>query len=208
MANDGEISQVDDLFFDDERWGLRYFVVNTGGWLSGRRVLISPSTVDASASTEKSLRVRLSRKQVEQSPDVDTKKPISRQYEEILAEYYGAPLYWAPEATAMPVNERGAQAARELERAERSVGESHLHSSDEVRGYAIEAPDGAIGHVEDILVDDADWSVADLVVDTKNWLPGKEVLIPPSAVTDIDWRGRQVRLRMRREDIENRPAAP
>jgi sporulation protein YlmC with PRC-barrel domain len=209
MATDGEIGQVDNLFFDDERWGLRYFVVNTGSWLRGRRVLISPESVDASRSTEKSLRVNLSRKQVEGSPDVDTQKPVSRQYEEIFAKYYGFPLYWAPpEAAAMPLPGRTAEAERELKRAERKVGESHLRSSDEVRGYAIEARDGTVGHVEDILVDDEGWSVADLVVDTKNWLPGKEVLIPPSAVKDIDWMGRQVRLRMRRKDIESRPAAP
>src|SRR5919201_4611235 len=177
-ATDGEIGKVDQLYFDDEHWGMRYLVVNTGNWLRGRKVLISPASIDRSRSTEAAIRVNLSRKQVEQSPDVDTEKPVSRQYEEIYAKYYGFPLYWAPaEAAAAPAAARAAETDRKLQAAERKTTESHLRSSDEVIGYSIQAPDGVIGHVEDLLVDDETWSVAHLVVDTRDWLPGKEVRV-------------------------------
>src|SRR5206468_9733414 len=94
-ATDGPIGVVDEIYFDDQRWGVRYFVVNTGGWLAGRKVLISPVSIDSARSSEKALSVALSRKQIEQSPSVDSDKPVSRQYEEIFARYYGYPYYWA-----------------------------------------------------------------------------------------------------------------
>lgn len=207
VATDGEIGQVDQLYFDDETWGMRYLVVNTGGWLRGRKVLISPAAIDRSRSSEAAISVTLSREQVEKSPEVDTEKPVSRRYEEVHARYYGYPYYWT--AAPVPIAPPGPADARETEElneAERKAGESHLRSSDEVIGYSIEASDGAIGHVEDLLVDDETWSVADLVVDTRTWLPGKEVLVPPSAVKGIDWKTRQVRLGVRRKEIERQSA--
>src|SRR5688572_12910010 len=202
-AKDGEIGRVDEVYFDDEDWRLRYFVVDTGGWLSGRKVLISPVSVDRSKSTEDALAVALSRDQVEHSPDVDADKPVDRQYEEAYARYYGYSLYWAPpEAAGMPTVERSGKRARQLKEAERKAGESHLRSSDEVIGYSIHAADGPIGHVDDIRIDDRNWAVSDLVVDTRDWLPGKTVLLTPSAVKDIDWSARQVRVAMRREEVE------
>jgi sporulation protein YlmC with PRC-barrel domain len=204
-AKDREIGRVDEVYFDDEDWRLRYFVVDTGGWLSGRKVLISPVSVDRSKSTEDALAVALSREQVEHSPDIDADKPVDRQYEEAYARYYGLPLYWAPPeaAGALPAVERSAERARKLEEAERQASHSHLRSSGEVIGYAIHASDGRIGHVEDLRIDDRNWSVSDLVVNTGDWLPGKRVLVPPSAVTEIDWNAREVRIAgMSRREVE------
>lgn len=202
-AKDGEIGRVDHVYFDDAEWRVRYFVVDTGGWLSGRKVLISPVSVDRSRSSEDALAVALSREQVEHSPSIDADKPVDRQYEEAYARYYGVPLYWAPpEAAAMPTGERSGRRARGLEAAERKAAQSHLRSSDELIGYAIRAVDGTIGHVEDLRVDDRNWAIAGLVVDTRDWLPGKKVLVPPSAVKDIDWNTREVRLSMSRQDVD------
>jgi sporulation protein YlmC with PRC-barrel domain len=208
-ASDGEIGKVDQVYFDDEDWRVRYFVVDTGGWLSGRKVLISPVSIDRSKSSDNAIAVALSRDQVEHSPSVDADKPVDRQYEEAYARYYGYSLYWAPpEMAAMTTVERSGKAERQLKKAERKASESHLRSSDEVIGYSIHAADGRIGHVEDIRVDDRNWAVSDLVVDTRDWLPGKKVLVPPSAVEDIDWSAREVRLRMRREEVNRAcPAA-
>jgi sporulation protein YlmC with PRC-barrel domain len=202
-ARDGEIGAVDEVYFDDQDWRVRYFVVDTGGWLSGRRVLISPVAVDRAKSSEHALAVGLSREQVEHSPGIEADKPVDRQYEEAYARYYGYPLYWAaPEMALVPPVEPSAEQARQLNEAEHRAAASHLRSSDDVVGYSIHAADGRIGHVEDIRVDDRNWAVADLVVDTRDWLPGKKVLVPPSAVEGIDWRARQVRLRMRRAEVE------
>lgn len=201
-ARDGEIGSVDQVYFDDQDWRVRYFVVDTGGWLPGRKVLISPVSIDRSRSSEDAIAVGLSRDQVEHSPGIDADKPVDRQYEEAYARYYGISLYWAPpEAAVVPPVDRSDKRAQKLMEAERKAAESHLRSSGEVIGYAIHAADGRIGHVEDLRVDDRNWAVSDLVVDTRDWLPGKKVLVPPSAVEAIDWETREVRLRMSREDV-------
>jgi sporulation protein YlmC with PRC-barrel domain len=207
-ASDGDIGQVDQVYFDDQDWRVRYIVVDTGGWLSGRKVLISPVSIDRAKSSENAIAVDLSREQVEHSPSVDADKPVDRQYEEAYARHYGLSLYWAPpEAAAMPAVERSGKRARQLKEAERKASESHLRSSGEVIGYSIHAADGAIGHVDDILVDDRNWAIADLVVDTRDWLPGKKVRVPPSAIEAINWESKEVRVRMRRADVEQAPVA-
>ena len=208
-AKDGEIGQIEQVYFDDEGWRVRYFIVDTGGWLSGRKVLISPASVDRARSSEDALAVALSREQVEHSPGIDTDKPVDRQYEEAYARYYGTPLYWAPpEGVGLRTGQRSGRRARKLEEAESEAARSHLRSSGEVIGYSIQASDGKIGHVEDLRIDDHDWAIADLVVDTGAWLPGKKVLVPRIAVKDIDWGTREVRLRMTRQDVaQSCPAA-
>jgi hypothetical protein len=80
-ATDGEIGTVDQLYFDDETWAIRYLMIETGGWLGGRRVLISPISVVHTDWQAKRLDVALTKKQVENSPDIDTHKPVSRQHE-------------------------------------------------------------------------------------------------------------------------------
>ncbi len=208
-ARDGEIGKLDQVYFDDDDWHVRYLVVDTGGWLSGRKVLVSPASVDRSKSSDHALAVGLTREQVEHSPGIDADKPVSRQYEEAHARYYGYPLYWAsPEVPVMPPPEPAGKAARQLEEAERKAAQSHLRSSGEVIGYSIHAADGRIGHVEDLRIDDRNWAVSDLVVDTRDWLPGKKVLVPPSAVENIDWSTREVRLRMSRDDVDRSCRAP
>jgi hypothetical protein len=91
-ASDGVIGRVEDFYFDDEDWGIRYLVVNTGSWLSGRKVLISPIAVGHAGWMAKRLPVALTRAQVEGSPDIDTRKPVSRQHEAEYFKYYGYPF--------------------------------------------------------------------------------------------------------------------
>ena len=84
-------------------------------------------------------------------------------------------------------------------------GDPHLRSVAEVTGYHVQARDGAIGHVEDILVDSTGWGLRYLIVDTKNWWFGKHVLISPYAVTRIDWPDRQVLLDIDRDKVKASP---
>ena len=93
-ATDGELGNVDQLYFDDKTWAIRYFVVETGGWLGGRRVLISPIAVVQADWQAKRVDVALTKKQVEHSPNVDTHQPVSRQNEAEYYGYYGYPCYW------------------------------------------------------------------------------------------------------------------
>ncbi len=80
-ATDGELGTVDQFYFDDETWAIRYLTVETGGWLGGRQVLISPISVIHTDWQARQLDVALTKKQVEDSPDISTHQPISRQQE-------------------------------------------------------------------------------------------------------------------------------
>ena len=93
-ATDGEIGTVDQLYFDDETWAIRYLTAATGGWLSDREVLISPFSVTNVDWQGKRLDVALTKKQVENSPNRDTQRPVSRQYETEYLGYYSYPNYW------------------------------------------------------------------------------------------------------------------
>jgi sporulation protein YlmC with PRC-barrel domain len=214
MARDGEIGSVQDVYFDDEQWAVRYLVVDTGGWLPGRRVLISPASVAPRQSGGDAIRVELTKEQVERAPDLGQDPPISRMLEEAHARHYGYPFYWtgpylwgpqAIPAATPPAETREGRALREM--AEQRARESHLRSSAEVIGYRIRAADGEIGHVEDFVVDNENWAIADMVVDTRNWLPGKKVLVPPSAISDIDWHAGEVSVRLTREELKQAPEA-
>ena len=93
-ATDGEIGTVDEFYFEDETWAIRYLVVQTGGWLGGRPVLISPFSIVRADWQAKRLHVALTKKQVENSPDILAHQPVSRQHEAAFNQYYGYPYYW------------------------------------------------------------------------------------------------------------------
>ena len=97
-ASDGEIGHVKDFYFDDQNWAIRYLVVDTGSWLPGRQVLLSPHSLGRLDQGEKVLRVNLTRKQIENCPSIESHKPVSRQYEEEYYRYYGWPYYWQGDA--------------------------------------------------------------------------------------------------------------
>lgn len=216
-ATDGEIGRVTDVYFDDERWVVRYLIVDTGGWLRGRKVLISPYAVTKLAAESNSVVVSLTRAQVEASPDIDTEKPVSRQQEAEYLRYYGYPEYW-PYTTfwawgAMPVVVppdpdvmKDLQERRERE-AERAAGQAdvHLRSAREVIGYHIQASDEAVGHVEDFLFEDDTWAIRYVVADTRNWLPGKHVLIASEWIRDVSWPEHTVMVDLDRGQIESSP---
>jgi uncharacterized protein YrrD len=227
QASDGPIGHVKDVYFDDERWHLRYFVVQAGSWLAGRRVLISPEAVTAPRFNERALVTGLTKEQVRNSPDVSTDQPVSRQQEVELHRYYAWPQYWAspvlgtgyvapiapaaaPTAAALrsvapPDYESERESSIEADRREAEKRDPHLRSAHAIRGYRIEATDGPIGHVEDFLVDDAGWAVRHLLVDTRNWWPGKKVLVPLQAIRDIDWSQSALRVDLTREAIKAGP---
>jgi hypothetical protein len=188
------------MLFDDLTWAVRYFVVNTGNWLVGRQVLLSPVSLGMPNWMSHVLPVRLTRQQIEDSPPLETDQPVSRQLEHSVAEYYGWPMYWGGLATAtmaIPVMD---------EKAPRGEADPHLRSVKDVTGYAIHARDGNIGHVDDLIVDDADWQARYIVVDTRNWLPGRKVLVAPHWFIGIDWAARSVTVDLDKERIRNSPA--
>jgi hypothetical protein len=183
--------------------------VDTGGWLSGRRVLICPEAMGEPNWIKRVIPVSLTKQQVEESPGVDSDKPVSRQEEQALAEYYAWPAYWGPVAVpavgAMPPAAVVAKPPEAEEAPAEPLGDPKLRSIKEVLGYHIHAADGQIGHVEDFIADTSSWVLRYLVVDTRNWLPGKKVLIAPPWIDRISWADRRVHVCLDRRAVEGAP---
>jgi PRC-barrel domain len=216
-ASDGRLGSVSDFLFDDASWLIRWLVVDTGKWLSGRKVLLPVSVLGHLDPERREFSVRLTMQQIKESPDIDTDRPVSRQMETNVYDYYGWSPYWGAGynmggfgfmggGMAPAPSSQARRHAEEIADARRSNDDPHLRSIDAVTGYHIHASDGEIGHVEDFLVEDADWSIHYLVVDTKNWWPGKKVLISPRSAREIDWSGKLVNLDVDRQGVKNSPA--
>lgn len=188
-------------------------MIDTGNWLPGRKVLLPPSALADVNHIGHQFSVRLARQQVKECPDVGSDQPVSRQSETDIYNYCGWSPYWstgsymgmagygggylagtAPQSPELIQREREREREKAIDDAQRSKDDPALRSANEVMSYYIHASDGEIGHVEDVLVEDDDWSIHHLIVDTKNWWPGKKVLISPMSVRKIDWTGRQVSL--------------
>eukprot|EP01037_Dinobryon_pediforme_P006012 gene6012-6084_t len=194
-ATDGKVGSVSDLLFDDRNWRLRWVVADTGNWLPGRLVLLHPQAFGKPDFNRRSVPVALSKDRVEASPDIQQDLPVSRQMEQGVFAYYGWDPAWGGGAFAMdglmPPMAAGApmtqsEVAGLLEDPPHE-GDPHLRSVSATDGYTIHATDGEIGHVSDFLVDDSSWTLRYLIIDTRNWWPGKHVLLSPMSVTGIDW---------------------
>jgi hypothetical protein len=172
---DGEIGKVKEFYFDDMYWTIRYLVADSGNWLSDRLVLISPNALLAVNKEEQKIAINLTKKQIEDSPPLESDKPVSRQYEKAYYIYYGWPIYWMGPYGWGPypyiVHDR--YAVLQDEEAEKKEWDTHLRSTNAVSGYHIQASDGEIGNVEDFIVDDETWAIRYLIINTRNWWPGK-----------------------------------
>ena len=214
QAKDGEIGKVDEFFFDDHTWTIRYLVADTGTWLIDNRVLISPASIGKPDWNKKIFPVNLTKEQVENSPKSRNDKPVSRQHEVDLAYYYNWPSYWTgimePNiGSVQPLpgfayNNTQSEIT-ELEEKEKH-GDPNLRSTNEVINYNINAKDESIGHVEDFLVDDDNWIIRYLIADTHNWLPGgKKVILSLNWIKDIRWPDSSVKVNLTKEEIKNSP---
>jgi sporulation protein YlmC with PRC-barrel domain len=209
-ATDGEIGTVHDILFDDEQWTTRYLVVDTMKWLPGRKVLISPMQIDDIQVPEENVKLSMDKETIKNSPDINTDRPVSRQHELLLGSYYGFSPYWSGIGFWGPYHY-----PRELARADmlhqeeleddETKDDCHLRSVKEVVGYEIEALDGNLGHVEDFIIDEENWTIRYIVVGTKNWWPGKEVLVSPAWITDVNWSERSVKVDLTTDAIKDGP---
>jgi sporulation protein YlmC with PRC-barrel domain len=208
-AIDTDIGNLHDLYFDDERWTIRYIVVATGVILPGRKVLISPVALRHPVWTPLHLHANLTWRQVEESPGIDLHQPVSRRHQAEHHKHYGWPRYW--EGTnvwglGLSPKELAEAPRTKKKTAVKSVGaDTHLRSAREVTGYHIIATDGEIGHLSDFLFDDETWEIRYAIVDTKNWWPGKKVLIRPQWIKRISWADRELYANMSRASVRKSP---
>lgn len=208
-AADGDIGRCKDFLLDDQFWTIRYVVVDTGRWLPCKKVLISPVALGEPEWHNRLLQVTLNKAQIENSPPLQEHEPVSRQYERRYFDYYNWPYYWTgghiwgitEYPHLMPVKPVPKTADTEEEK----PGDNHLRSVKEVTGYNIQAADGAVGHVEDYIVDDETWTIRYMVVDTRNWLPGRKVLVAPQWISSVDWIENKVYVNLSREAVKKSP---
>lgn len=215
-GRDGAIGTICGVLFDDVSWTVRWLVVDTGTWLTGRKVLLPPSALGHPDPETRSFPVRLTRAAVEASPEQGAHLPVSRQVETEIYDHYGWSPYWGsgyyPGGYGMLAggytigsDPESLSATDDIARQAVHADDPHLRSAEAVTGCHIEAMDGTIGHVVDLLVDDTDWSIHHLVVDTSNWWNGSLVLIPPGSVKDIEWTDRLIYLDVNRATVMAAP---
>lgn len=211
-ALDGEIGHVDQLYFDDETWTVKYVVVDIGKWLSGRQVLISPTAILEVNPNHKMLNLTLTKDEIEKSPDIHTHKTVARQHPTNYSIYLGWPY---DPGLLVPHQTRGYSTGENVvtdPESDRSVDSSldeendpHLRSTGVVGTYHIMTLDGEIGHVEDFIVDDQSWTIRYAVVDTKNWWPGKKVLLATEWILWVSWAESNTYVSPPRERISSAP---
>jgi hypothetical protein len=208
-AVDGDIGTVHDFFFDDKHWTTRYLVVDTMKWLPGRKVLISPMSIQEVEPVVGAIALSVTKEKIKKSPETDTDKPVSREHELKFYGHYSYLPYWAsgrgawgPHWYPADLAKHGAGQKEEFADTERH-DESNLRSMKEVTGYHIEAKDGSIGHVEDFIFCDESWAIRYMVVDTKNWWPGKKVLVSPEWITHVNWDEQTVYVNLLQDTIKN-----
>jgi hypothetical protein len=211
-ATDGVIGHVKDFYFDDEAWVLRYFVVQTGPWLSNRKVLISPFSINQPNWQEKIFPAALTQTQVRNSPNIDTDKPVSRQHEMGYLGYYGYPSYWGGGGLwggglYPDMLQAGAENfAAESSRPGHEHDDRHLRSANDVMRYYVHATDGDIGHVQGLLVEEKTWAIRYIIVNTSNWWLGHEVLIAPEWIDDVYWAESKLEVALTRDAVKRSPA--
>jgi len=204
-AKDGALGKVDEFLFDQSTWAARYLVVDTGNWLPGRKILISPASIEQPVTEAKMVPVTLTKEQVENSPGMETDKPISRQAEIELHDYYHWTPYWIGGGFGAPAIPPSSEEKKQAAVAATEKVDTVLRSTREVLKYRIHATDGDMGHVEDFILDDDIWTIRYLVIDTRNWLPGRSVLISPEWIEKISWADSKVWIDQTKDQIKNSP---
>ena len=214
-AQDGAIGTVKDLLFDDRTWQIKWLVVQAGSWLVDRKVLLHPSAVEDFDYDREALKVTLTKLQVKESPSLSTDQPVSRQHESDILGYYGWDPLWGGDMYGSMIAGELAGPPRYFGNHERyndlgleyvdGEGNPHLRSIQEITGYHVQASDGDMGHVANMLIDNVQWGVRYLIVETSNWWMGKQVLMSPYAITSIIWPDRTVYLDVNQAEVKASP---
>jgi hypothetical protein len=211
-ARDGDLGKIKDFYFDDSSWTIRYLVADTGTWLPGRQVLVSPYAIKHIHSRPgKHVEVDLTKKQIEQSPSIETQQPVSRQFEIDYFQYFNWPTYWGGPwewgPAPIPGGLVGGVSPSESTPSppDQHHGDPHLRSASEVMHYSIQALDDQFGHIADLIFDDQTWAIRYLVADTRNWLPGKKVLLAPQWLAWMSWPEGRVYVDLDRDTVRRAP---
>jgi hypothetical protein len=206
-ASDGVFARVQDFYFDDASWVVRYLVIDTGEAKATHRVLMSPHAIENCDWTAKNFRVALTQEQVRRSADVDSIKPVSQQHEmgyfgyDDYGKHWGGGGLWG--AGFYPdILQAGLTTVEQ----QKASDDPHLRSANAVARYYVHAVDGDIGHVSGFLVEPRTWAIRYLIVNTSNWWLGHEVIVAPEWIDDVDWAECIVTVDLARQAIKDSPA--
>lgn len=208
-AVDGPIGKVKDFLFDEAHWAVRWMVASTGNWLPGRKVLISPISLGEPDWNSRLFPVRMTKGEIESAPGLEADEPVSREYERKYFNQFSWPYYWGGVGIWAGGITPGSLFVRQESARQDTLppeaGTDVLRSVDEVTGYHIQATDDDVGHVEDFIVDDVSWKLRYIVVDTRNWLPGRKVLVAPDWIESVRWADGMVSVSLSRAEIRESP---
>ncbi len=216
ISTTGRVGHVEDFFFDDEQWAIRYLVVDTAPLFFGRKVLISPFSITEVSTESGEAVLNVSKDKIKNSPEIDTARPISRQHETQLNDYYSWPSYWqegglwymanTPHAavTSMQI-EAEHQKESPPEGIPETVSDPHLRSTREVLTYEILGTDDQIGKANDFVVSEGDWALRYLIVDAGPWLLGKKAIIAVDWIQSVSWKESQITVDVSRGLVSNAP---
>lgn len=204
QAKDGSLGHVHDIFFDERDWTVRYVVVDTRRWLPGRHVLVPREKVGTPDWSHTTLEIDLTKEEVREQPGVESHPPLAL---DARLQFYGSYVWTShPWGGYVGMVSKQAPPITGPETAEGGTAQPvSLRSCREIEGYRIEASDGRIGEVEDFVLQDKGWRIVYVVIDTRRWLPGKKVVVPPTEIDAIDWRDELVRVRLDKESIRASP---
>jgi sporulation protein YlmC with PRC-barrel domain len=213
-AIDGDIGFIKDILFDDQQWTVRYLTVDTKRWIPlSKKVLITPVALQSLDVAEEKVHVSLTKQDVLDSPSMDSHKPVSRQFEEILFDFFGYGYYWNgiglwgdfqnPMDLAQQQQLHEKMADQEKPKPSEN---SHLRSIDELKHYDVVETDGMQGHVHDFILDTDTWTIRYLVIDTRNYLPGgRKCLLPPEHLKSLSWKDQAVFCDLKIAEIKQIP---
>lgn len=185
-AKDGEIGRIYDFIFDEFLWTIRYAEIDIGRWVPGKVVLLSTQVLGPSALS--TIDTKLTIKQITNCPTIDPQEIPSRKYEEELHNYFSWVYYWAEQ--------------REVSQYRISC---KLQSVFSLIGFKLQAIDGEIGHLDDVLIDDLEWKIRYLVIDTGTWFSGKKVLVSPLWDGRVDDNSHILKIDVSMEKIKSAP---
>jgi len=193
-ASNGFVGTLDDFYFDDSQWVMRYLIVDVARFLFSRRVLISPVAIEGIDWANNVVSLKHTIEQIKDSPNIDVDQPVHRQLEEQLYRYYQWVTHWTPHS-GLPEPETQAVPS----------GDTHLRSMNNVRQYDVMAFDGRVGAIDDFIVNDDGWRLPLVVLDTHHYLDVDQVVIPTLKIKGIRVEDREVSVDMTKAEVDKAP---
>lgn len=214
------IGTVKDVYFDDEKFALRYLVIDTRVWLFEDLVLVSPYSVNGVDWDSGIIWVNLTKEEIEHSPKAKYSKPVTRTFETTFNNYFKLPHYWS---NGLGMDIEGIWAGAYFPNKpveppqsfhpdikfedEQLPDEQHLHSMREISSFHLRAVDDEkFGAIEDFIIETETWALRYIVIDTNKYLPGgKRILLSPEWIERFDWENKKLVTDYLRDTIENCP---